>query len=114
LGGKSGVQIDRQQFTLTPAYAFTDFKAQGQTIESVIIDLAKPPLGKIDGFNSYVALSRGHGRDTIRLLHDFDEKLFTVHLNEHLRQEDAQLETLEKETILRYNTGEFERVNLDK
>jgi hypothetical protein len=29
------------------AYAFTDFKAQGQTIEHVIMDLAQPPTGTL-------------------------------------------------------------------
>jgi hypothetical protein len=55
----------------------------------------------------YVALSRSRGRKTIRLLRDFDEKLFTVHPNEHLRREDARLEKLEDETKRRYDAGEF-------
>lgn len=32
LGGRSSCMIARKQFALTPAYAFTDFKSQGQTI----------------------------------------------------------------------------------
>lgn len=108
LGGRSGIRINREQLALTPVYAFTDFKSQGQTIESVVVDLAKPPSGKITGFNTYVALSRSRGRDTIRLLRDFDEKMFTVHPNEHLRREDARLERLEKETQKRYDAGEFD------
>ena len=107
LGGKSGVRIEREQFALTPAYAFTDFKSQGQTIESVIVDLAKPPSGNLTGFHAYVSLSRSRGRGTIRLLRDFDESLFTRHPNEHLRKEDARLERLEKETKKRYDAGEF-------
>ena len=74
IGGRSGIIINREQYALTPAYAFTDFKSQGQTIESVIVDLAKPPSGKLTAFNAYVALSRSRGRHTIRLLRDFDEK----------------------------------------
>jgi ATP-dependent exoDNAse (exonuclease V) alpha subunit len=107
LGGKKGNTIERIQFPLTPAYAFTDFKAQGQTIESVIVDLAKPPSGGLTGFNAYVALSRSRGRETIRLLRDFDEKLFTVHPNEQLRREDQRLEALEKKTEERFEAGEF-------
>ena len=114
IGGRSGVVIDREQYALTPAYAFTDFKSQGQTIESVIVDLARPPSGKLTGFNAYVTLSRSRGKSTIRLLRDFDEKLFTVHPNEHLRREDARLEILEKETIDRYEAGEFGCVLLDQ
>lgn len=63
-----GVCINGEQFALTLAYAFTDFKSQGQTIESVIVDLAKPPLGNLTGFHAYVSLSRSHSRGTIRLL----------------------------------------------
>ncbi|KAH9043430.1 hypothetical protein EDB84DRAFT_1266555 [Lactarius hengduanensis] len=58
LGGKKGVTINRQQFALTPTYAFTDIKSQGQTLECVIVDITKPPSGALTGFNAYVALSR--------------------------------------------------------
>lgn len=44
LGTKPGTTIKRTQFSLAPAYAFTDFKAQGQTMETVIVNLAKPPI----------------------------------------------------------------------
>ncbi|KAH9028601.1 hypothetical protein EDB85DRAFT_1892456 [Lactarius pseudohatsudake] len=96
LGGKKGVTINRQQFALIPAYAFTD-----------IIDIAKPPSGALTGFNAYVALSRSRGRDTIRLLRDFDQRIFTVHPNEQLREEDQRLAALEKNTLERYRSGEF-------
>ena len=47
-----------------------------------------------------VALSRGRGRDTIRLLRDFDEnlKLFTQHPSEDLRKEMLRLERLNEIT----------------
>lgn len=99
--------ISRLQFALTPAYAFTDFKSQGQTIEHVIVDLAKPPSGSLTAFNAYVALSRSRGRSTIRLLRPFDEKLFTVHPSEELRKEDERLAVLAQKTIERYEHGEF-------
>ena len=107
LGGKEGVTIKRIQFALTAAYAFTDFKSQGQTIEHVIVDLAKTPTAGLTAFNAYVALSRSRGRDTIRLLRDFDQKLFTTHPNEELRKEDLRLAILQDKTMERYNTGEF-------
>jgi len=51
--------IRRRQLAITPAYAFTDYKAQGQTIEYVVVDIAQPPSGfKLTPFNVYVALSR--------------------------------------------------------
>ncbi|KAJ3729826.1 hypothetical protein C8R42DRAFT_570361 [Lentinula raphanica] len=64
--------VKRKQFPLTLAYAFTDYRAQGQTIVPVIIDIASPPTGALNLFNIYVALSRSSGRDSIQLLRDFD------------------------------------------
>ena len=107
LGGRSGRCVDREQISLTPAYTFTNFKSQGQTIENVVVDLTKPPSGKLDGFHAYVALSRSRGTKTIRLLRDFDERLFTVHPNENLQSEDVRLGRLEKETQKQYDAGEF-------
>ena len=62
-------KIRRRQYAITPGYAFTDYKSQGQTIENVIIDIGKPPSGKLSPFGTCVSLSRSRGRDTIRLLH---------------------------------------------
>ncbi|KAH9162586.1 hypothetical protein EDB89DRAFT_1860696, partial [Lactarius sanguifluus] len=57
---------------LTPAYAFSDYKSQGQTIESVLVDLMKPPSGYLTPFDAYVSLSRSRGRQTLRFLRDFE------------------------------------------
>lgn len=107
LKAETNLVIDREQYALTPAYAFTDYKAQGQTMECVIIDLGKPPSGKLTGFNMYVALSRGRGRATIRLLRDFEDKLFTTHPSEELRKEDERLDLLAQSTIRRWREGEL-------
>lgn len=58
---------------VTPIYAFTDYRAQAQTLEHCVVDIGTPPTGQLTPFNAYVALSRSRGRDTIRLLRDFDE-----------------------------------------
>jgi ATP-dependent exoDNAse (exonuclease V) alpha subunit len=48
-GGKrlllSGV-VRQEQTPLIPAYAFTDYRAQGQTLPYVIVDIARPPGGR--------------------------------------------------------------------
>jgi ATP-dependent exoDNAse (exonuclease V) alpha subunit len=84
--------IRRRQLPVTPAYVFTDYRSQGQTISHFIIDIATPPSGGLTPFNLYVALSRGPGRDNIRLLRDFDEKLLVSHPCEYLRAEDERLD----------------------
>ncbi|RDX46833.1 hypothetical protein OH76DRAFT_1329827, partial [Lentinus brumalis] len=70
---------------ITAAYAFTDYRSQGQTIPSVIVDLHTPPGGRLTLFNIYVALSRSSGRETIRLLRDFDDRRLEK-LNEYTRR----------------------------
>lgn len=60
--------VKRQQFPMTAAYAFTDYRSQGQTIPYVLVDIASPPTGGLSLFNLYVTLSRSSGRSTIRLL----------------------------------------------
>lgn len=87
---------------MTEAYAFTDYRSQGQTIPYVIVDIAKPPTGSLTLFNVYVALSRSSGRGTIRLLRDFDEEVLLKPLDEHLALEDDRLRRLDKETEVRW------------
>jgi len=81
--------VTRRQFPITGAYALTDYRSQGQTLKTVIVDLAKPPSGgELSLFNIYVALSRSSGRDSIRLLRDFDPAIFSKPLNSYLAIED--------------------------
>jgi hypothetical protein len=85
--------VRRLQFLITPAYAFTNYRSQGQTLRAAIIDIANPPSGgRLTLFNIYVALSRGSGRDTIRLLWDFDDDLLLQPLDSDLGQEIRRAE----------------------
>ncbi|KAF9789206.1 hypothetical protein BJ322DRAFT_989697, partial [Thelephora terrestris] len=43
---------------ITGAYSFTDYRAQGQMIPYVVVDIASPPTSGLSLFNLYVALSR--------------------------------------------------------
>ena len=54
--------ISRQQPPITPAYAFTDYRAQAQTIEYCVFDIGRPPSGQLTPFNAYVARSCSRGR----------------------------------------------------
>jgi hypothetical protein len=68
-----------------------DYEAQGQTIPYVIIDLAPPPTSGLPLFNLYVLLSRSSGRNAIRLLRDFEDKIFLqVHEPELTDQDERQ------------------------
>lgn len=92
------VSVTRSQLPLTLAYAFTDYRSQGQTLQPVLVDIAPPPYGHLTPFNIYVALSRGTGRDNIRLLRDFDHTLLQQHPSEFLRLEDERLQKLNEST----------------
>jgi hypothetical protein len=99
------VKLERRQIAIVPGYAFTDYKAQGQTMECVIVDISKPPSGVLSPFSVYVALSRSRGRQSIRILRDFDPSLFMHHPSEDLRVEMRRLEGLDEKTRLTYERG---------
>jgi hypothetical protein len=77
-------------------------------LQPVIIDFSPPPYGYLTPFYIYVALSRGTGRDNIRLLRDFDHSLLQQHPSEFLRLEDNRLlklnEITKKKWELRRNS----------
>ena len=87
--------VCRCQFLMTLAYAFTDYRSQGQTIPFVMVDIATPPTGGLSLFNLYMALSRSSGRSTIRLLQDFDNTTFMQSHSASLLQEDDRLDKLD-------------------
>jgi len=95
--GKSRT-VTHTQFPITGAYAFTDYRAQGQTIPYVVVDIASPPTSGLSLFNLYVALSRSSGRNTIRLLRDFDDDTFLQAHVPELVEEDERLEELDAVT----------------
>jgi len=80
--------ITQRQLPATPAYAFTDYRSQGQTIHHLLVDIRKTTSFSLTPFNAYVALSRNTGWASVRLLRNFEEKLFTEHSSEDLREED--------------------------
>ena len=71
-----------------------------QVLTAVIVDVAKPPSGKLDLFNLYVVLSRSSGRCTIRLLRDFEDAVFMMRHDPELQQQDDRLEKLDQNTKL--------------
>jgi ATP-dependent exoDNAse (exonuclease V) alpha subunit len=96
------VQLERRQLGIVPAYAFTDYKSQGQTMEYVIVDISKPPSGSLSPFSAYVALSRSRGRRSIRILREFDPALFMHHPSDDLRRDMERLERLDEQTKMVY------------
>jgi hypothetical protein len=102
------LQIWRRQYPLTAAYAFMDQKAQGQTIGHALVDIGTTARFPVTPFAVYVALSQSCGRNTIWLLRDFDETIFTKHPSEALWIEDGRLRGLDADTKNKYETGYFD------
>ena len=90
--------VTRTQFPITRADSFTDYRTQGQTIPYVVIDIAPPPTSGLSLFNLYVSLSRSSGRETIRLLRDFDDAMFLQVHEPELIDEDERLEEMDTTT----------------
>lgn len=92
------ISVTRLQLPITGAYTFTDYAAQGQILDCSMIDIGKVPSSELIAFNAYVLLSRGHGRDDIRFLGDFDDAMYTKYPSVHWRLEDRRLDRLNDET----------------
>jgi hypothetical protein len=91
--------VKRLQFPIAPAYAFTDYRVQGQTLKSAVIDIAEPPTGgKLSQPNVYVALSRCSGLDGVRILRDFDRAILKKPIDIDLMKDDERLEKLNTST----------------
>ncbi|KAM6491118.1 hypothetical protein JOM56_013357, partial [Amanita muscaria] len=74
--------------------------SQGQTIPNVIVDIANPPTGNLSLFNLYMALSRSSGRESIRVLRDFDPTVFEKAHDPELLGEDDRLQALNQLTVV--------------
>ncbi|CAE6525212.1 unnamed protein product [Rhizoctonia solani] len=105
---KTALTISRQQLPLTPAYAFTDYCSQGQTIPYIILDLATPLTRGLTPFNGCVTISWSCTTKTARLLRDFDDQLFTIAPNQHLVAEDRRLEELDRLTANKHNAPDLD------
>ena len=97
-GSHKRCMIKRKQVPIEPGFAMTVHKAQGRTLERVIVDLAgctgtEPP---------YVMASRAKSLDGLLVLRDFDRKQITKRRSEELRVEFRRLEILKWKTIAEY------------
>ena len=97
--GSKSVRIKRTQFPLTPAYSFTSYKAQGATLNKVIIDLDKHNNRSYDFAFVYVSLSRVRSLKDLLILRSFPKDILKIKLSDDLILEMKRLENLEQETL---------------
>ena len=93
--------IRRKQVPIEPGFAVTVYKAQGQTMNQVIVDLSgctgtEPP---------YVMVSRATSLDGLVVLRDFDARQITKRRSEDLRKEFTHLTILKWQTVLNHGCG---------
>ena len=93
----------RTQLPLFPAYCYTDYKIQGQTLERAIIDLQSART--LQGM--YVMLSRVKGLKKVAILRRFSPRLLMERLKPHFRDELARLAALHESTRIRYERGDL-------
>ena len=93
------VEIRRKQFPITPAQAFTAYKAQAKTLDKVIIDLSRPPTGSLDSAYAYVSLSRSKTLSGIAILREFNEQILNMRYSLDYNAEIKRLNEIE----LKYN-----------
>ncbi|PPQ97075.1 hypothetical protein CVT26_001258 [Gymnopilus dilepis] len=84
--GLEGCTFSRLQLPLIPAYAFTDFKSQGKTLEKAIVDIITAR-----GQGAYVMLSRVTSLRGIAILRWFPPSCIYTRLPEDLRTELKRL-----------------------
>ncbi|KIJ58468.1 hypothetical protein HYDPIDRAFT_102603 [Hydnomerulius pinastri MD-312] len=93
--------ISRTQLPLLPAFAYTDYKVQGQSLGKVIVDLASCRSLQ----SAYVMLSRAKTLSGIVVLRWFPSHKINQRLSQEFRDEFARLEELANGTLLDYQTS---------
>jgi hypothetical protein len=95
LGGRKisqVIHITRTQLPIVPAFAITTYKAQGLTMNKIIVDLQVPP-GTLQVASIYVPLSRVKRAEDIVILRPFDMKVLQVQPS---LAQDAELKRLDE------------------
>ena len=99
-GSHKRCTIQRKQVPIEPGFTMTVHKAQGQTMERVIVDLetcsGTEPL--------YVMASRATSLQGLFVLRGFDKKQISKRQSEDLRKEFSRLAHLKWQTVLRYGS----------
>jgi hypothetical protein len=103
---KKKCTIRRTQVPIMPAFALTAHKAQGQTMDHVMVDLSR-----CRGTESpYVMLSRAKSLNGVLLLRDFDKSKITCRQSEDSRRESVRLEYHDLLTVI--NCGSQSEANI--
>jgi len=95
-GNKIQYNFQRFQLLLTPAFAFTDYKCQGRTLQKAVVDLAEG----VTSTGMYVMLSRVRRLEELLILRPFKESLLDARIPPALHDELKRLEECARNTEL--------------
>ncbi|KAJ7793639.1 hypothetical protein B0H14DRAFT_2393262 [Mycena olivaceomarginata] len=87
--------VGRKQLPILPAYAYTDYKAQGKSLQRVIVDLNG--AGSLQSL--YVMISRATSLQSLAVLRKFKSATLYSRLGQDFRDEFARLEMLDAHTV---------------
>jgi hypothetical protein len=90
--------ISRWQLPLLPAYTYTDYKSQGQSLHDVIVDLTHCYSLQ----SAYVMPSRVRSLTGLAILRPFDPRKINQRLPEEFRNKFARLNILNVHTLTEY------------
>ena len=99
-----GHSVRRRQVPMCPAFSLTDYKVQGSTLTTAVLDLKYDPTARgQDGHkkycSTYVQLSRLRSLDRLHLLQRIEMEDLRFRPDKRLLLEMARLKALERETI---------------
>ena len=93
------IAITRKQIPLIPSYSYTDYKAQGRTLDHAIVDLASSRNVQ----SAYVMLSRIKALSGLLILRDFPSGRVEKELSSEFREEFKRLRTIDDRSKNWYN-----------
>lgn len=99
--------VTRYQVPLVPAYAYTDYKSQGRSLDTVIVDLA----GCRTAQSLYVMLSRVKTLEGLAVLRWFPPSKVGKNLSHDLRNELSRIDRLAESTLRTMRTREEVRAD---
>jgi hypothetical protein len=100
----NGYSVRRKQVPLCPAFCLTDYKVQGSTLTSAVLDLKDNPKARGQDHHkkycsTYVQLSRLRSLAGLHLLQKIEMKDLQLRPDPQLLDEMRRLQNLEKDTI---------------
>jgi hypothetical protein len=91
------MKVSRKQFPIIPVFACTNYKCQGDTLTSAIVDL---PSGKptYTAAAAYVSFSRVKKGCDVHVLREFTEKVIQRKVPDHKMKQMTKLEKRQEKT----------------